>query len=61
MAFLSGSKMGIFGHFLGVKLKINYLSSFEGIFSIKSKSYFFQDPMQNFSPNGQAVFKLWPF
>jgi hypothetical protein len=40
MAVLSGPKMGIFGHFWGEKLKINFLSIFEGIFSIMSKNYF---------------------
>jgi hypothetical protein len=49
---------GIFAVFFLGKLTLNFQSIFEGIFSIKSKNYFFQSPMQNLSLNGQAVFKM---
>jgi hypothetical protein len=40
MAVLGGPIRGIFGCLLGIKLKISFLSVFEGIFSIKSMNYF---------------------
>jgi hypothetical protein len=39
VAVFNSSKGGIFGSYLGVKLKINFLSIFEGTFSIKLKNY----------------------
>jgi hypothetical protein len=43
------------------KLTLNFQSIFVGTFSIKSKNCLFKDPTQNFSPKGQAVFKMWLF
>jgi hypothetical protein len=37
-------KKGYLWQFFGVKLKINFLSIFEGIFSTKSKNFFFRIP-----------------
>jgi hypothetical protein len=61
MAILSSQKRGIFGHLLGVKLILSFLSLFEGILSIKSKNYLFLGSHTKFQPywtSGQQVMAI---
>jgi hypothetical protein len=58
MAVLSGPKKGIFGQFLGVKLKINFLSIFERILSINSKNYLFIGFHAKFQPQQASNFQV---
>jgi hypothetical protein len=50
MVVLSGPKRGIFGHFFGEKLKINFLSIFEGIFFHHVQELFLLGSHAKFQP-----------
>jgi hypothetical protein len=60
MVVLRGKK-GVYLPLFGSKFKHNFMSNFDGIFLHHVENLFYEVPKKHFSPNGQAVLKLWLF